>query len=317
MEVPQPSETSHIFDDPKPRLLALENEIQNDAKKRLFQNEIETTEISSVQKGSWEFIILTKTTKIVDDKNGRTLYHFIKGILEKKIPNLPQSDQLPYIDSIIEICRQLNPELDLDDFKKLNGKTIYFPGQIQIKPFFSEKTKNYSYLRDLAILDGFPIKNPTQRQKIYDRALKNGIAIPKSEYFFRKIKKSEDSPAKMESDAVQKFQAIAQDFFEKTGGWKFCYSDVLRNPTVQKTRAAGTRKGSTHLTGRSLDIPDGRFRDPGEKEITWTGNPEYRKKIEDEFRPLIKELFLKHGATVFVEGAHFHIYFPKERILSF
>ncbi len=281
-------------------------------------NEKKEKILASSNEGDFKFDVIKFMETQVNNKYGDTLYHFIKGTLQTKgfiTGSMPEKDKLAYIDAIINICRLANPKLNLDDFSSINGKKIKFPSKIIVSPEFKDVAKNYKRLQELAEQDGYQISVQEERNKIYAEALRTGKPVPESQYFFRKSEGIADSPAVLQEEALEQFTAIAKEFNERTGGWQISYSDVLRTEELQNIRNPRV-SDTTHYTGRTLDITDGRFKKPDGTEITYSGNREFIPKIENEFRPLIVELINKHNGVAFVEAGHWHVYFPKTHVLD-
>lgn len=202
-----------------------------------------------------------------------------------------------------------------------------------VKPSRIPIYTDYDPMRRLAISDGYPISNDKEaNRRLYAAALNNPDAVnvpEKHEYFFRKP--NPDSVARMERDAYEIFVQFAKEF-KTTTGYTLSYTDVLRTPEYQDKMSP--IDDSTHYTGRTIDIPDGRFLDPKGKEITWSvpdgkpkkGKPQKFKRgpdadtIEQKLRPALIELMEEYQARgymmVFDEthgGGHWHIYIPKYR----
>lgn len=189
----------------------------------------------------------------------------------------------------------------------------------------------YGPMRDRAIADGFPLSlDKAKNRKIYEATLSNPntVELPTNhEFFFRKP--NPDSIARMENDAYAIFLLFAKDFKNRTG-YTLSYTDVLRTPEYQDKMSP--IDDSTHYTGRTIDIPDGRFKDSKGKEITWSvptgkkdkkGNPTYKRgphadEIEEKLRPALVQLMEEYQGKgymmVFPEvegGGHWHLYVPK------
>lgn len=108
----------------------------------------------SGKEGDADFKMYRAGKATVTDEFGKTLYHFIKGHLSKDpiFNGMSQPDQLNLINVIIHFCETLNEE-DLDAFKHIDGKTLYFPDVIYIsKP-------DGVHLLDLAFVEPDSKKN--------------------------------------------------------------------------------------------------------------------------------------------------------------
>ena len=192
-------------------------------------------------------------------------------------------------------------------------------------------SEDYSLMRDRAIADGYPLSSDKEKnRKIYEATLANPatMELPSNhEFFFRKP--NPDSIALMETDAYEVFLRFAKDF-KKSTGYTLSYTDILRTPEYQDKMSP--IDDSTHYTGRTIDIPDGRFKNPEGDEITWsvpTGKTDRKKnpiskkgthadEIEQKLRPALIQLMEEYQAMglmmVFPEingGGHWHLYMPK------
>jgi len=273
------------------------------------------------EKGEWRFQFFERKVMnvTVDDRHGRTLYHFIRGELRQQghfLGEIPSEDELAIIDAIIFACRQLNPGVNLDDFSGLNGQSIKYPSLILMEYSHEHLEDSYSRLQDVAELDGYVIDSTSGRSSTYQRANESGLAVGDGQGY-KRAQGYEESPALMNEQALARFQSVAQRFYKDTDGWSLTYTHVLRTEALQKKQRNGVMN-TTHYTGGTIDITDGRFITPDGQEITWSSHPEYRDKIEDTFRPLLEHYLLEGGAMVFPEprGGHYHVYFPQSRFID-
>lgn len=197
----------------------------------------------------------------------------------------------------------------------------------------------YSPLRDRAIKDGYPISSDRKRNRaLYEAALVSSTSVDmplSTPDYFRKP--NPDSIAKIEQQALVVFEHIAREFKIRTGGYMLAYTDILRTPEYQDKMSP--IDDSTHYTGRTLDIPDGRFRDPSGREMTWSVKktdeeiamlPKNHKSIAEfkrspdadqieKMRPILIQILEEYQAEGWVmafdetkSGGHWHLYFPKQ-----
>lgn len=157
-------------------------------------------------------------------------------------------------------------------------------------------------------LDGHNMDFPAYIQMTCENAEEIGAILPaEGPGYFQKVPAKNQGKAKLHEASKLRFQKTALDFYSRTA-WTLSYSDALdcSGTSVLNDTA------DINSTGQAIDIPDGRFKDPSGTEVTWSGNPEYRYQIENEFRPLIIDLVHKNGGLLYhdEEKGHFQVYFP-------
>lgn len=281
----------------------------------------ESTPLLKVHKGEWDFPIFEMKPVLITNQYGNTLYAYIRGRLaaEGSFPGeIPQEDEQALIEAIIDACAHFNPQIvDLDAFETVNGKEIQFPSVLTMNYAASGKEDSYKRLQELAEMDGFPIGDETQRARLFQEGVESGVKVGTGEGYFRAAG-YEASPDSLQGSALERFKNASSKFKDSTGGWSWSYTHVLRDEAMQKMQKNDV-EATTHYTGRTIDITDGRFLDPSGKEVTWGTNPEHRTLIEETFRPLIVALLLAEGAVVFPEpkGGHYHVYFPERKVIDF
>lgn len=180
----------------------------------------------------------------------------------------------------------------------------------------------YSIMRDRAISEGFPLSTtPEANRPIYMASKFRGIPIPETGEGYAR-KSGPESEAIMDADALKIFQDFAKEFKKRTG-YSLTFTDALRTPEIQAKESP--IMDSTHFTGRTLDIADGRFWDPNGNEITWTDFSGKKPKrgpnadlIENTLRPAMITLLEEYQARGLMmafdetsSGGHWHIYIPK------
>lgn len=290
--------------------------------------------LASDHQGDW-MLEATAIGTVTIREQKKTVFHFLKRVLQEQpwFVSFPQKDQQDVLDGYIELIKDLNPGVDIENFTEVDGKPIRFPTEVDVlsRPAgeVSKGKGGYSRVQELARADGFDISDKSSWETMYDRALAQTVEVPpNSPYYHLDREGSEDSPARLEPDALKRLEEMGRDFAARTfggrAGWKLSLTDFLRSPAVQKARHAGEKNpvlATTHYTGRTFDVPDGRFIDPDGKEITWSeffadGRDPVRgphaTMIEQEIRPAILEVMTAHGFYPYREGAHWHAYAPRE-----
>lgn len=291
--------------------------------------------LAAVHSGDWQMESRVIGSVHIDAKHGKTLYHFLQGTFESRdwFAPLPQEDKLAVIDGYIRMIREKNPGVNIDKWEEINGKDLQFPVEVEIIPrpdkLISKKDGGYSRMQELAEADGFPVRAAGAQPHIYEQAMKQTVELPSSPFYYRDHAGSEDSPARLEPDVLDRLVAMGQDFTSRTfggkKGWRFSLTDLMRDPKAQAKRHKGEAnavEGTTHSTGRTFDLSDGRFIDPNGELVTWSIFDEHGKgkgpslfapMIEKEMRPALVELAMEHGFLPYIEGSHWHTYAPRER----
>lgn len=282
-----------------------------------------------VHQDAWEARSTSAIRLEVRDQKKKTVYHLLKGVMEKDpvYQHASEQDRADMIDAAIALTRTMNPEVDLDHFSELVGKEVVFPVGFEWTgsgEVYDKDHGGYGLLQKAAENDGFPVRKGSQ-QEIFDRAVRTAGDVPlKGTGFVLDREGSEDSLPKLEPDVVASIQDLGAEFFAfnpTTGesGWSFTGTDLMRGPAAQKTRES--IKESTHPTGRSFDISDGQWWTPDGKRITWSiTDPSTNKKvkgpdadfIDEELRPAFVHLATKRGWLLYKEPGHWHVYVPKE-----
>lgn len=296
----------------------------------------ETELVAKTRSGDWELDARAVGTVVIREEK-KTLYHFLKRQLEEQpwFPALPEKDTQAIIDGYIQLIHTLNPGVDLDTFSTIDGRAIQFPVETDVlsRPSteISKGHGGYSRVQELAKADGFDIADRNTWQTIYENALVHTVEVPKSgEGYYLDRKGSEDSEAQLEQDVLERLEAMGRDFASRSfggrKGWKLSLTDFLRSPAVQRARHTNDKGtpllATTHYTGRTFDVPDGRFLDPDENLVTWSlydaegnglgPNPNTAPMIDAEMRPALVEVMTAHGFYPYREGQHWHAYAPKE-----
>lgn len=294
-----------------------------------FVAERVTVERVSEQAGDWLFSTTEGVKMSLESETAPNYYSWLRGNLRDKgfFSSLPEEDQEAYLNGVITITRKLNPGVSLDNFSSLasSGVDLVIPTEVSITPhpshIFSHDVGGYGRFQSLAEADGFPVSDPSRQQETYDRALAEGRLLSMgSLFYFLDREGSEDSPPKLASDVVTDLEGFGQDFSRVTAGYLPCITDVMRDPKAQAKR---NKLGeSTHTTGRSFDVSDGRFKTSRGEIVTWSkfdkrgkaiGPGPLAPTIEKTLRPAIENLAKSHGIFLFRERGHWHAYVPKER----
>ncbi len=287
--------------------------------------------LAQIHSGDWQMESRAVGTIRVDNKHGKTLSHFLKGSFATRdwFAPLPAVDQQAAIDGFIKMVRDLNPGINIDDWNAVNGQFLQFPVDVEMIPrptkVLTKTEGGYSRLQDLAEADGFPVSEAGAQHRMYKDALKNTVELPASDLYYRDQAGSEDSPARLEQDVVDRMLAMGKDYtaskFGPKSGWRFTLTDIMRNPAAQAKRHLDGFSTTTHSTGRSFDLSDGRFLDADDNVVTWSkfvdgkakGPSEYAKLIEAEMRPKLIEIAMENGFFPYIEPGHWHLYAPRER----
>ena len=292
--------------------------------------------IAKTQSGDWELDVRTVGLVLMREEK-RTVYHFLKKYLQTQpwFPAFPKDDQESVINGYIALIRHLNPDVDIDTYANVEGTPLQFPVELDITSHpsteISKGNGGYSRVQELAKADGFDLANENKWEAIYENALVHTVEVPQhSPYYNLDREGSEDSETRLEQDVLDRLVAMGKDFASRTfggrTGWKLSLTDFLRSPAVQRARHAGEQHpvlATSHYTGRTFDIADGRFIDPDGKLVTWstfdatgkgTGPSAEAKMIDEEMRPALLEVMSAHGFIAFKEGraGHWHTYAPKE-----
>lgn len=288
--------------------------------------------------GDWEFFIFEDSQISLANSEQKNFHDFLWNFLgnEAWFKKLPEQDRQAYIDGLIDSTRQLNPGLNLDDFLAIKGTPLKMPVRFLADPnpakIFSKTEGGYSRLQELAEADGFEVRTGDQ-QEIYKKALAASQEIPVTFSFYLDRQGSEDSPPRLMSDVIRRFDLAGKAFeersFDDKKGWKPCMTDIMRDLPAQIKRHKGEEKPmvkSTHDTARSADVSDGRFLSPDGLVVTYSefdeeGKPtgkqtKYATMIEQEMRPALEEIFKEYGIFAYKEGAHWHTYVPEARMVD-
>jgi len=298
--------------------------------------EVPESERMGAKNGDWQFVVEATAKLSLFGTKESTFYQWLAERLKKDLTftELAEKDRAFFIDGFISLTRILNPNLNLDNFPsvKTEGVVLIFPIKVLAEPrpekIFSKDQGGYSRLQELAIADGFPVDQADKQQETYEKALAAGEKMPTSPWFYLDRQGSEDSPAVLAPDVIKRLEDFGRTFsqlnFGGKIGWRICITDVMRDPVAQAKR--NEVKGSTHTTGRSFDMPDGRFLTPEGTIITYSifgsdGKPtgqksNYAKMIETEMRPAIERLIGQYGLVGYREGSHWHVYAPKDRTIN-
>lgn len=249
------------------------------------------------------------------------LYGYLKTKLltDHTFAKLSKANQENILDALISLLSNLNPDINLNIPNEFKGQELVFPKELALQleaPEGPMSTGGYPYLQDAALLDGMDVRDTSKTDAIYEAALESGVELPQdAPSFYRKY--GVTTPSKLAIDVYARFTTIADRFFEETG-YRIAYTDILRNAAMIAA-TPGSIKGSTHPTGRSIDIADGRFKTTDGKEITWSIKGENGKDKRGPDADLIENLrkqligiMQDDGIFIFEEAGHWHLYFPKK-----
>lgn len=270
-----------------------------------------------------------KVASITVDESHGTLYALFKMILkdDPAFADATAEQRAHIIDAMIAAARELNPQDNLDDFDALKGKRLLLPTEFAWRPREArvlKKPNGYETLQEYAKTDGFDMDKP--HQEIYEKAKPRTVNAPLGgDGFMVDREGSEDSEPRLVADVIGSIEHLGQTFGTLELGddgkeWKFVVTDMLRDAATQGRRGS-ISQGSTHATGRSFDVSDGRFVTPEGQEITWSqfdehGRPRGRGPnadvIDGVLRPAFEELALESGWLLYKEPGHWHVYVPKE-----
>lgn len=181
----------------------------------------------------------------------------------------------------------------------------------------------YSPMRERARREGFALSNDKEsNRKIYAASKARGVKIPENGTGYER-KAGPESEAILDADALKIFEQFANEFKAKTG-YGLTFTDALRTPEIQEKESP--IQDSTHFTGRTLDIADGRYIAPDGSEITWSEfRPGHKPRrhpinadiIEKNLRPAMIQLMEEYQARGFMMvydetdgGGHWHVYIP-------
>lgn len=298
--------------------------------------EKEKEPVAKTHSGDWELKAYTVGPVLMHEEK-RTVYHFLKKYLQAQpwFISFPEHDQQSVIDGYIALIKTLNPGVDIDTFATIENKNIQFPLETDVvsRPSaeISKGSGGYRRVQELAKADGFDIANQNTWETIYKNALAHTVEVPeKGTGYYLDREGSEDSEARLEQDVLERLEAMGRDFASRSfggrKGWRLSLTDFLRSPAVQRARHANDKGtpllATTHYTGRTFDVPDGRFIDPDGNLVTWSlydakgkgigPNPNTAPVIDAEMRPALVEVMQAHGFYPYREGVHWHAYAPKD-----
>jgi hypothetical protein len=297
--------------------------------------------LQQTHNGDWDFLVYRTADAVVDGSHGNTLYHFIKGTLQDKglLKDLTDQDKAYYVDGFIQLVKDLNPGVSVDDFGSVNGKTLHFPDYVLAKTHFAEPLSKdhggYSRLQDMAEADGYPVTDIALQQSTYDNSVKEAVDIPDSSDYRHKNDGRNASVLKLKEDVIPQLEDMGKRFKAKPtsrgAGFIAFYTDVMRSPALN-AETKGSSKGTTHTTPRTLDLANGRFLRPDGTEFTFSiddpsgavdgnGNPKKipgpdAEFIEKELQPALTAAALEAGFLLFQEGTHWHLYAPENHTLE-
>lgn len=288
--------------------------------------EVKKYEVLNYEMGNWKYQVVDfKEETFHLEEGDRFFYDYIKSKLSQTtgVDLSYKKDLEVFTNAYIQMTRESNPHLNLDNVDSIQGKKIILPAKILFTPregnFFRSRF-GYEYLRDAAREDGMDISDESQREKIYNEACKLPL-MPDSEYYACKDTGSDCK----ESCAIQSqetYQKFAKEFFERSGGVKLVYNDLMRDEATEKSIVdsgkGGTQLGSTHITGSSLDQSVKRFVINGKMVFVDKATDEELKDIKERLLPLLKEIlseYFNRGEILVVDethgnSPHYHLYLP-------
>lgn len=270
-----------------------------------------------------------KVASVTVDESHGTLYVLFKMILkdDPAFADATADQRAHVIDAMIAASRELNSQYDLDNFASIQGERLVLPTEFVWRPRESgilKKPDGYETLQEYAQTDGFDMDKP--HQEIYQGAKPTTVNAPlEGEGFVVDREGSEDSEPRLVADVIGSIEHLGQTFGTLELGddgkeWKFVVTDMLRDAQTQARRGS-ISQGSTHATGRSFDVSDGRFVTPDGEVITWSQFDEHGRAkgrgpnadvIDGVLRPAFEELALESGWLLYKEPGHWHVYVPKE-----
>lgn len=288
---------------------------------------VEQSVEARVQSDEW-LVDVRKVASVTVDESHGTLYALFEMILKNDpaFVDATADQRAHIIDAMIAAARELNPQDNLDDFDAIKGKPLLLPTEFAWRPREArvlKKPDGYATLQSYAEEDGFDMSVP--HQAIYDRAKPSTVDMPlKGDGFVVDREGSEDSEPRLAQDVIEEIVDLGRTFGTLELGedgteWRFVVTDMLRDASTQGRRGS-ISQGSTHATGRSFDVSDGRFMTPEGEIITWSlfdehGRPKGRGPnadvIDGVLRPAFETLALESGWMLYKEPGHWHVYVPE------
>jgi len=279
-----------------------------------------------VSDDGWVCSVESTGVILVGSERGKTVYRLLKDVFETdaEFLKLSENRQALAIDVAIKVVRGLNPSKDLDNFASLVGGELVVPVDFEFTPSFdhvlTKKKGGYGKVMDMAVGDGFDIYKKSQ-DVIFDETIGQTMRVPGvGEGYWVDREGSEDSVDRLLPDVVEAIEKVGEEFStlgddSGVGGWKFVLTDMMRDSEAQTRRKSV--KQSTHSTGRSFDVSDGRWVNPDGNVITWSkfsksgkglGPSKDARFIDGVLRPAFEDVALANGWVLYKEPGHWHVY---------
>ncbi len=193
---------------------------------------------------------------------------------------------------------------------------------------------DYDGMRIRGIRDGFAIPDSATAIELYEAAAPHCEEIKNSEHFIINLSPDQDPKQMKVAEEVQPLlEQLGDSFKEKSGGVKFVINAALRS--FARQMELGSIRDGLHVTGRAVDIADGRFMDEKGRMLTWSvmgagGKPEKGPDAPrvEELRAILRETLEEAQGLGYLlafdetevgakardhdkSRGHFHLYFPK------
>ena len=284
---------------------------------------VEQSVTARVMSDEWLVDVRKVASVVVGEEHG-TFYALFKMILEDDpaFGEATEDQKAHVIDAMIAAARELNPQDNLDDFDSLKGRRLLLPTEFLWRPRESRllSKEGYATLQDYAQRDGFALREKSH-QAVYKSARSDTEAAQTQGSGF--TVKGEDMEARLVPDVMTSIEDLGRSFSTlelgpNGEGWQLVVTDMLRDEAMQRRRGS-LKSGSSHSTGRSFDVSDGRFVKPDGKEVTWSmfdehGRAHGRGPDADIVirccAPRLK-LALESGWVLYKGPGHWHVYVPK------